>query len=73
MPRVLRGTRPRLSAPRPVDGPRGTAAVLATLSARCLHTHLNHTNPLVDPAAPQLKRLARLGVEVADDGMVIEL
>ncbi|MDX2591068.1 MULTISPECIES: pyrroloquinoline quinone biosynthesis protein PqqB [Streptomyces] len=57
----------------PVDGPRGTAAVLATLSARCLYTHLNNTNPLVDPAAPQHKRLARLGVEVADDGMVIEL
>ncbi|MFI9150413.1 pyrroloquinoline quinone biosynthesis protein PqqB [Streptomyces sp. NPDC053367] len=57
----------------PIDGPDGTAAVLASLSARCLYTHLNNTNPLVDPAAPQHKRLARLGLEVADDGMVIEL
>ncbi|MFE9357529.1 pyrroloquinoline quinone biosynthesis protein PqqB [Streptomyces olivaceoviridis] len=57
----------------PVDGPGGTAGILAALSARCLYTHLNNTNPLVDPAAPQAKRLARLGIEVAEDGMVIEL
>lgn len=57
----------------PIDGPGGTAGILATLSARCLYTHLNNTNPLVDPAAPQHKRLARLGLGVAEDGMVIEL
>ncbi|MFD7458374.1 MULTISPECIES: pyrroloquinoline quinone biosynthesis protein PqqB [unclassified Streptomyces] len=57
----------------PIEGPGGTAERLAHLSARCLYTHLNNTNPLVDPAAPQHKRLARLGLEVAHDGMVIEL
>lgn len=57
----------------PIDGPGGTAGILATLSARCLYTHLNNTNPLVDPTAPQHKRLAGLGIEVADDEMVIEL
>ncbi|WP_133917591.1 pyrroloquinoline quinone biosynthesis protein PqqB [Streptomyces sp. NBC_00582] len=57
----------------PIDGPDGTAAVLATLSARCYYTHLNNTNPLVDPGAAQHKRLARLGIEVADDELVIEL
>ncbi|MFD7993422.1 pyrroloquinoline quinone biosynthesis protein PqqB [Streptomyces mexicanus] len=57
----------------PVDGPDGTAGILATLPGRCLYTHLNNTNPLLDPAAPEHKRLARLGLEVADDGMVIEL
>lgn len=57
----------------PIDGPGGTADRLAALRARCLYTHLNNTNPLVDPAAPQHKRLARLGIEVAHDGMVIEL
>ncbi|WSQ14587.1 pyrroloquinoline quinone biosynthesis protein PqqB [Streptomyces sp. NBC_01231] len=57
----------------PIDGPDGTAGILATLSARCLYTHLNNTNPLVDPAAAQHKRLARLGIEVAEDEMVIEL
>ncbi|MFJ8634562.1 pyrroloquinoline quinone biosynthesis protein PqqB [Streptomyces sp. NPDC093568] len=56
----------------PVDGPGGTAERLAALSVRCLYTHLNNTNPLVDPDAPEHKRLARLGIEVAHDGMVIE-
>jgi pyrroloquinoline quinone biosynthesis protein B len=57
----------------PIDGPGGTAGILATLSARCYYTHLNNTNPLVDSTAAQHKRLARLGIEVADDEMVIEL
>ncbi|MDX5569760.1 pyrroloquinoline quinone biosynthesis protein PqqB [Streptomyces sp. ID05-04B] len=57
----------------PIDGPGGTAGILATLSARCLYTHLNNTNPLVDPTTAQHKRLAGLGIEVADDKMVIEL
>ncbi|GHA90074.1 MULTISPECIES: pyrroloquinoline quinone biosynthesis protein PqqB [Streptomyces] len=57
----------------PIDGPQGTARILATLPGRCLYTHLNNTNPLLDPAAPEHKELARLGLEVADDTLVIEL
>ncbi|GHI05628.1 pyrroloquinoline quinone biosynthesis protein PqqB [Streptomyces cellostaticus] len=57
----------------PIEGENGTAERLARLSARCLYTHLNNTNPLVDPAASEHKKLARLGIEVAYDGMVIEL
>ncbi|MGW3568158.1 pyrroloquinoline quinone biosynthesis protein PqqB [Streptomyces sp. NPDC000941] len=57
----------------PIDGPGGTAKRLAELPGRCLYTHLNNTNPLADPAAPQYEALAGLGLEVAADGMVIEL
>ncbi|MGN9789612.1 pyrroloquinoline quinone biosynthesis protein PqqB [Streptomyces sp. OZ13] len=57
----------------PIDGPDGTARRLAALTARRLYTHLNNTNPLVDPDAPQHKVLARLGIEVAADGMEIVL
>ncbi|MER7790549.1 pyrroloquinoline quinone biosynthesis protein PqqB [Streptomyces sp. NPDC097640] len=57
----------------PIDGPGGTAKRLAELPARCLYTHLNNTNPLADPAAPQHQELAAMGLEVAADGMVIEL
>ncbi|MEU7895079.1 MBL fold metallo-hydrolase [Nonomuraea sp. NPDC049152] len=46
---------------------------LATLPGRALYTHLNNTNPLVDPDAPHHKVLDEVGVEVAADGMVIEL
>jgi pyrroloquinoline quinone biosynthesis protein B len=57
----------------PIDGTDGTARRLALLSARCLYTHLNNTNPLVDPAAPQHEQLAEWGLETAQDGMVIPL
>ncbi|WP_262505437.1 MBL fold metallo-hydrolase [Streptomyces sp. TRM68367] len=57
----------------PVDGPTGTARRLAGLRARCLYTHLNNTNPLTDPDDDRHKQLADRGLEVAADGMVIEL
>ncbi|WP_458089941.1 pyrroloquinoline quinone biosynthesis protein PqqB [Streptomyces malaysiensis] len=57
----------------PIDGPDGTARRLAALEGRTLYTHLNNTNPLNDPAAPHHTELRKLGVEVAADGMVIDL
>ncbi|GAA1099324.1 pyrroloquinoline quinone biosynthesis protein PqqB [Streptomyces javensis] len=57
----------------PIGGPDGTAHRLAALEARTLYTHLNNTNPLNHPAAPQHSGLRKLGVEVAADGMVIDL
>ncbi len=57
----------------PIAGPNGTARRLAGVRARCLYTHLNNTNPLVDPDAPQHELLSRWGLEVAADRMVIEL
>jgi pyrroloquinoline quinone biosynthesis protein B len=57
----------------PITGPDGTAARLAGLPGRRIYTHLNNTNPLVDPAAPQHKVLADQGLEVAADGMVLDL
>ncbi|WP_283133175.1 pyrroloquinoline quinone biosynthesis protein PqqB [Rhizohabitans arisaemae] len=64
----------------PIDGPDGTATRLARLRAarpgnggRHLYTHLNNTNRLVDPAAPEHRVLAEMGIEVAGEGAVIEL
>jgi pyrroloquinoline quinone biosynthesis protein B len=50
-----------------------TAGRLARLPAsRRLYTHLNNTNPLIDPAAPEHGRLAAMGIEVAQEGAVVE-
>lgn len=38
-----------------------------------VYTHLNHTNPLLDPDQPMAAILRDVGFEVAYDGMVIEL
>ncbi|HUQ58422.1 pyrroloquinoline quinone biosynthesis protein PqqB [Lentzea sp.] len=42
-------------------------------SVRRLYTHLNNTNPLLDPASPESASLRAAGVEVPLDGTVIEL
>ncbi|GAA4231747.1 pyrroloquinoline quinone biosynthesis protein PqqB [Actinomadura meridiana] len=58
----------------PITGPNGTADRLAALpAARRLYTHLNNTNPLVDPDHPGHRTLAAAGIEVAKDGALIEL
>ncbi len=43
------------------------------LRARVLFTHLNHTNPLVDPASEAAAALRRAGMGVASEGQAIEL
>jgi pyrroloquinoline quinone biosynthesis protein B len=37
------------------------------------YTHLNNTNPLAHPAAPEHARLAERGAAVAEDGLVLEI
>ncbi|TYB45352.1 pyrroloquinoline quinone biosynthesis protein PqqB [Actinomadura chibensis] len=58
----------------PITGPDGTVERLGELPAeRRLYTHLNNTNPLVDPDDPGHRRLAAAGIEVAREGAVIEV
>ncbi|GAA0239501.1 pyrroloquinoline quinone biosynthesis protein PqqB [Actinomadura nitritigenes] len=58
----------------PITGPGGTAERLAALpAARRLYTHLNNTNPLVDPGHDGHRALAGMGIEVASEGQVIDL
>jgi pyrroloquinoline quinone biosynthesis protein B len=51
----------------------GTAERLAALPGHALYTHLNNSNPLVDPAAAEHKVLAGMGIAVATERAVIEL
>ncbi len=57
----------------PLDGPGGTLAAIGTAHARCFVTHVNNTNPILDPASGAAALLARHQVEVATDGLVLEL
>ncbi|MFF7333429.1 pyrroloquinoline quinone biosynthesis protein PqqB [Streptomyces sp. NPDC008150] len=57
----------------PVSGPDGTADRLAKTGTRCFYTHLNNTNPLVDPAAPQHALLGAPAPAVAQEGMEVSL
>ncbi|MFJ9562235.1 pyrroloquinoline quinone biosynthesis protein PqqB [Streptomyces fuscichromogenes] len=58
----------------PVSGPHGSLAALARHPhTRRIYTHLNNTNPLVDPASRARAQVAAEGVEVLPDGIELAL
>ncbi|WP_366925976.1 pyrroloquinoline quinone biosynthesis protein PqqB [Aquisalimonas sp.] len=58
----------------PQTGPGGMIEHLRRFpDARRILIHINNTNPILDPASCERAQLAEEGIEVAHDGMVIEL
>jgi pyrroloquinoline quinone biosynthesis protein B len=58
----------------PLAGPDGSLAVLAGLERpRKVLVHINNTNPILLEDSPEREQVARAGVEVAYDGLEVEL
>jgi pyrroloquinoline quinone biosynthesis protein B len=58
----------------PLSGPDGTLAALARLERpRVILVHINNTNPVLLERSPERDAVVRAGVEVAYDGLEIEL
>lgn len=57
----------------PLSGSGGTLATLATLEARTILVHINNTNPILLDDSKERATVEANGVEVAYDGMEIEL
>jgi pyrroloquinoline quinone biosynthesis protein B len=58
----------------PLSGPGGTLEVLAGLERpRKALVHINNTNPILLEDSPEREEVARAGVEVAYDGLEVEL
>jgi len=58
----------------PLAGPGGTLAVLAGLERpRKVLVHINNTNPILLEDSPERAEVVRAGVEVAYDGLEVEL
>jgi pyrroloquinoline quinone biosynthesis protein B len=58
----------------PITGEGGSVDFLASLPARRkIYTHLNNTNPALIDGSPERVALEKRGIEVAYDGMEIEL
>jgi len=58
----------------PIDGERGSLKRLASLSAkRKIYTHINNTNPILDPESEERRAVTSAGWEIAYDGMEIVL
>ncbi|MFC5141369.1 pyrroloquinoline quinone biosynthesis protein PqqB [Actinomycetospora rhizophila] len=57
-----------------VDGPAGSLAVLAGLPAeRKIYVHINNTNPMLLEDSPEYATVAARGVEIALDGLEVEV
>jgi pyrroloquinoline quinone biosynthesis protein B len=58
----------------PLSGPGGTLEVLAGLDRpRKLLVHINNTNPILLDDSPERAQVVRAGVEVAYDGLEVEV
>jgi pyrroloquinoline quinone biosynthesis protein B len=58
----------------PLAGPGGSLAVLAALDRpRKMLVHINNTNPILLEDSPEREQVVRAGVEVAYDGLEVEL
>jgi pyrroloquinoline quinone biosynthesis protein B len=58
----------------PLSGPGGTLEMLARLERpRRVLVHINNTNPILLEDSPERDEVARAGVEVAYDGLEVEL
>ena len=57
-----------------LSGPDGTLAALARLERpRKVLVHINNTNPILLEDSPERAEVERAGVEVAYDGLEVEL
>jgi pyrroloquinoline quinone biosynthesis protein B len=58
----------------PIDGPDGSLALLPSLGVgRTIFVHLNNTNPILLADAPERRILADRGMEVAMDGLEVQV
>jgi len=58
----------------PVDGPDGSLAQLPARGVRrTIFIHLNNTNPILLPDTPERRIVESSGMEVAMDGLEVEV
>jgi len=57
----------------PIGGRDGSLARLSTLPGRTIYQHMNNTNPVLDAKSSEAAEVERLGVEIAMDGMELEV
>jgi pyrroloquinoline quinone biosynthesis protein B len=58
----------------PIDGPDGSLAQLRALGVgRTIYVHMNNTNPVLLADSPERRAVRDSGVEVAVDGLDVEV
>lgn len=58
----------------PIDGPGGSLELLSSLPIdRKIYTHMNNTNPVLIEDSPERRLLDQHGIEIATDGLELEI
>ncbi len=57
----------------PIGGPDGSLESLREMGGRSIYIHINNTNPIVDAGSAEARRVRDAGVEIAHDGMELEI
>ena len=58
----------------PIDGPGGSLELLSPLPIdRKVYIHINNTNPILFEDSPERRLLDRHGMEVAADGLELDI
>ena len=57
----------------PIGGPDGSLVRISQLPGRSVYIHINNTNPILDSESEQTAAVEQAGVEIAYDGMELEL
>lgn len=57
----------------PMSGPQGSLSRLASLTCAKVYTHINNTNPVLDPGSAERAAVLAAGWRLAQDGMEIRL
>lgn len=65
--------RARTLGHQPVGGFDGTLAALRGIRSRIVFTHLNNSNPMLDPESPAHANVREFGAAIAYDGMELTL
>jgi pyrroloquinoline quinone biosynthesis protein B len=69
----LMSKRARALGHAPVGGVDGTLRHLRGIRGRVIFTHVNNSNPMLDPGSPEHASLRDFGAEIAYDGMELTL
>ena len=57
----------------PIGGPDGSLVRVSKLPGRSIYIHINNTNPILDANSAEAREVREAGVEIAYDGMDLEL
>jgi len=57
----------------PISGPDGSLTRYRGLPGRTFYIHINNTNPILDAQSPERAQVEAAGIQIAEDGMNLEL